>query len=516
MTIFSYDASGQGRRGFLKTMGTVSAAALIPVGGLARAAVGTDFADMDATALAAAIRARKISPLEAINAAIARAQAIQPKANFLSEELYERARKRAAIIDTKTPFGGVPMLIKAEADVAGTKKNFASKLDKMMPMAAKNDQLVELMEQSGFNIFGRTTMPEFGILPTTETLAYGITRNPWNLDHVPGGSSGGAAVAVAAGVIPVAHGSDGAGSLRIPASNCGLVGLKPSRDRIVGDHAFIDGKRNVGSFLGESFVLSRTVRDTANLLSLVEIKGAQAPFQPLRTVTGPPKKRLRVGYIMNGMGGHVPAPEVQESVTKTLAALQSLGHQVSEEQWPFPGERFIEDFTLIYAARAQEAKKMLPAGAEIPDAVLKGLVEPASFAMVGISGDLTEDDVEKAYGRIEECSKAYFSLFDKIDILITPVLLKPPVRIGEINGSLPISVLMQRLNHYGDYTMLQNASGGPAMSLPMHWTKTGLPVGVQFAARMGADYDLLELAFELEAARPWAARRPPLWAPTLV
>jgi amidase len=516
MTVFAYDAPGQGRRAFLKAMGTTSVAALIPGTAFAKIAAGTDFAEMDATALAAAIRARKLSPLEAVNAAIARAQAVEPKLNILSEELYERARKHALAVDIAVPFGGVPMLIKDEADIAGTAKHFGSKLDKMMPPAAVNDPLVDLMEKSGFNIFGRSTMPEFGILPTTETLAYGITRNPWNLDHVPGGSSGGAAAAVASGVIPVAHGSDGAGSLRIPASNCGLVGLKPSRGRIVGDRPFIDGKRNVGSFLGESFCLSRTVRDTANMLALVEIKGAQAPYQPLRTVTGPPKKRLRIGYIMNGLGGHVPSPEVQESITKTLGLLRSQRHEVSELQWPFPGEAFVEDFTLIYTARAREAKKMLPAGAEIPPAVLRGLVEPASFSMSMMSDEITDEASEAAYARIEGYSKAYFSLFDKIDILVTPVLLKPPVKIGEINGSLPVSVLMQRLNHYGDYTMLQNASGGPAISLPMHWTKDGLPVGVQFAGRLGADYDLLELAFELEAVRPWASRRPPLWSPALV
>ncbi|MDK2760098.1 MAG: hypothetical protein KYX64_01915 [Sphingopyxis sp.] len=516
MTILTHEASAQGRRNFLKSIGMASAATLLPVIPFARAAPGADFADMDATALAAAIRARKISPLEAVNAAIARAQAVEPKLNCLSEELYDRARKHAASVDITTPFGGVPMLIKDEAEVAGTAKHFGSKLDKMMPRAAANDPLVDLMERSGFNIFGRTTMPEFGILPTTETLAYGITRNPWNLDHVPGGSSGGGAAAVAAGIIPVAHGSDGAGSLRIPASNCGLVGLKPSRGRIVGDRPFIDGKRNVGSFLGESFCMSRTVRDTANMLALVDIKGADAPYPPLRTASGPSKKRLRVGYIMNGLGGHVPSAEVQESITNTLSLLRSQRHEVTEVQWPFSGEAFVEDFTLIYTARAKEAKKLLPAGADLPPAVLKGLIEPVSFSMTMMSDDIPDAAVEEAYARIDAYSKAYFAMFDKIDILVTPVLLKPPVRIGEINGSLPISVLMQRLNHYGDYTMLQNATGGPAISLPLHWTKDGLPVGVQFAGRLGADYELLELAFELEAARPWASRRPPLWAPSLI
>ncbi|MGH6617099.1 amidase family protein [Sphingomonas sp.] len=494
------------RRNFLKMAGMLGAATLLPGIALARAApVSSTFAEMDATALAAAIKARKISPAEALEAAIARAQAVQPAINCISEDMYDRARQRAASTDLSAPFAGVPYLIKDEADIAGLARHFGSRLDKVMPIAKRNDVLVERCEQIGLNPFARTTMPEFGILPTTETLAYGVTRNPWNLDHVPGGSSGGAAAAVAAGIVPKAHGSDGAGSLRIPASNCGLVGLKTSRDRIGG-----------GSFLGQSFCLSRSVRDTANQLALVESKGPGAAYAPVGRVTEPSAGRLRIGFIMNGLGGHAPSPEVSESITATLTLLETLGHKVGEARWPFDGAQFVEDFTLVYMAKAKNTRaRMSGGGGASPDPVfLKKLIESASFDIGELSEDFSDESVAQAYARMAANSRSYFGLFDTMDILVTPVLLKPPARIGEINGSIPFPILLMRLNNYADYTMLQNASGGPAISLPMHWTKNGLPVGVQFASQLGGERTLLELAFELERAQPWAQRRPPLWAPS--
>ena len=506
---FSSPGAFPARRNIMKMVGALGVATLLPTVALARtepAPAGAGFAEMDATELAAAIKARKISPLEAVDAAIARAQAVQSEVNCISEELFDHARRRAASVDLSTPFAGVPYLIKDEADIVGKAKHFGSRLDKVMPIAKQNDVLVERCVQIGLNPFGRTTMSEFGILPTTETLAYGVTRNPWSLDHVPGGSSGGAAAAVAGGIVPKAHGSDGAGSLRIPASNCGLVGLKTSRDRIAG-----------GSFLGQPFCLSRTVRDTANQLALVETRGAKAAYPPVGEVTGPAKKRLRIGYIMNGLSGHTPSPEVQESVTATLKLLDALDHEVEEAHWPFDGTKFVEDFMLAYMAKAKNTRARMTKGNPPPDpAILKGLIESVSFDVGTLGSEFSDEQVVEAYVRMAISSSAYFDLFDTMDVLVTPVLLKPPARIGEINGSIPFPVLLMRLNNYADYTMLQNASGGPAISLPMHWTRDNLPVGVQFASAMGEERVLLELAFELENAQPWAQRRPPLWAPARV
>ncbi|WP_052215705.1 amidase family protein [Sphingomonas sp. ERG5] len=519
--------SPQARRDFLKKAGAAGAAVMISgmvsglfpgMAGAASGGIGADFADMDATGLAAAIKARRISPLEAINAAIARAEAVQPQINCISQTLYDRARQRAPLIDLTAPFAGVPYMVKDEADVSGTATHFGARLDRLMPIQQRSDPMIMLSEKSGLNIFARTTRSEFGILPTTETSAYGVTRNPWELSRTPGGSSGGAAAAVAAGIVPMAHGSDGAGSLRIPASNCGLVGLKPSRDRITaGGHSMVGGKINVSSWLGVTFCVSRSVRDSANLLSLLEMSGADAVLPPVGRVTGPPARRLRVGYVMNGLGGHTPDPEVVRSVQSTLKLLESLGHRVDERRWPFDGEAFLEDFTLIYTARARDRKKTIPPEmAALGTRILEGLVDPATLRMGEMSEDISDEMVARSYARIDAQSRAYFGLFDTIDILVTPVLLKPPVPIGQINGSVPFPILLLRLNNYADYSMLQNATGGPAISLPLHWTKDGLPVGVQFAGRLGDDRTLLELAFELEQARPWARRRPPVWAPAMV
>ena len=269
--------------------------------------------------------------------------------------------------------------------------------------------------------------------------------------------------------------------------------------------------------IGSSLMASRTVRDTANHLALVENRGAEAVYPAIGQVTGPSKRRLRVGVITNGLSGHRPSPEVVESIDTTVKLLEGLGHRVDEARWPFDGTKFVEDFMLAYMAKAKATRTRMTGGKAPPDAaIIKGLIESVSFDVGTLGSEFSDDAIAEAYVRMAVSSVAYFEMFDKMDVLVTPVLLTPPARIGEINGSIPFPVLLMRLNRYADYTMLQNASGGPAISLPMHWTKGGLPVGVQFASGLGDERTLLELAFELEAARPWAQRRPSLWAPSRV
>lgn len=503
-----------GRRRFLKRAGAVGIGALMPTAALAAAAprgTVTSFADMDATGLAAAIRARKISPIEALDAAIARAQAVLPDINCISEKLYDRARKQAlATKDFSAPFAGVPFLVKDEEDIAGTHQHFGSRLDKVTPVAKRDGPIAMAIGRAGFNTFARTTMSEFGALPTTETLAYGITRNPWALDHTAGGSSGGSAAAVAAGIVPMAHAADGAGSIRIPASNCGLVGLKPSRGRVPdapGHLAQLD--------LTEPLCVSRTVRDTANFLAAVEIR-QNGSYPPVGRVTGPATRRLRVGLLINGLGGTLPDGEVLHALDTTYQQLATLGHKVSEIKWLFDNKAFLADFTQIYMLEAAQFKKYLLSITGLDAQHLGALIEPASAA-IGAMGDLVPPaSGEQALGRVGGYAKAYFSAFDKVDVLMSAVLLKPPVKIGDINGSLPLGTLSERLNAYADFTMVQNAFGGPAISLPMYWTPDGLPIGVQFASRAGDERTLLELAFELEQASPWVKRHPPVWAPVRV
>lgn len=505
------DTSARTRRDFLKQAGIAGAGTLMPAAAFAARDEAGDFALMDATALAVAIRARKISPLEALDAAIARAQAVLPAINCFSEPLYDRARKQArALKDFSAPFAGVPFVLKDEEDLAGTRRHFGSRLDKAAPVSARDGPMAAAIARAGFNRFARTTMSEFGALPTTETLAYGITRNPWAPDRTPGGSSGGSAAAVAAGIVPMAHAADGAGSIRIPASNCGLVGLKPSRGRVPDAPGYLSQLDLV-----EPLCVSRTVRDTANFLAAVE-SGWKAPYPPVGRVEGPSTRRLRIGFLLNGLSGALPDGAVIRAVDGASGLLSSLGHTVSEAYWPFDSKAFLADFTQIYMLEGAQLKRHLLATTGLDARRLAELIEPASAA-IGAMGDLIPPaGALQALGRVESYAKTYFTVFDKVDVLMSAVLLKPPVKIGEINGSLPLGTLAERLNAYADFTMPQNAFGGPAISLPLHWTPDGLPIGVQFASRLGDERTLLELAFELERAAPWAERRPEIWAPARV
>lgn len=503
------------RRHFLQHASAVGIGSLMPADLFtSRAALpdtASDYAELDATGLAAEIRARRIGPVEALDAAIARADAVLPAINCFSEKLYDRACKQALVTrDFSTPFVGIPFVMKDEEDLAGTHLHFGSRLDKVTPIAKRDGPMAMAIERAGFNTFARSTMSEFGALPTTETIDYGITRNPWSLDHTAGGSSGGSAAAVAAGIVSIAHAADGAGSIRIPASNCGLVGLKPSRGRVPdapGHFAQLD--------LTEPLCVSRTVRDTANFLAAVEIR-QNGPYPPIGRVTGPATRRLRIGLLINGLGGALPDKEVLQALDTAYRQLAALGHNVNEVRWSFDTKAFLSDFTQIYMLEAAQFRKYLLSITGLDAQHLGALIEPASAA-IGAMGDLVpEASVTQLLGRVDGYARAYFSAFDKVDVLMSPVLLKPPVTIGDIDGSLPLGTLAERLNGYTDFTMVQNATGGPAISLPLYWTVGGLPIGVQFASRLGDERTLLELAFELEQASPWAKQRPPVWAPARV
>ncbi|WP_354087190.1 amidase family protein [Brevundimonas faecalis] len=474
-------------------------------GGAASAAPSDPWADMDATAMAEKVRAREVSPLEMLEAAIARAEAVNGRLNCLSETLYDRARTRAAEgrVPLDGPFAGVPYLLKDETELAGVRRRFGSRLDAGLPVTERSDPMVERMEAAGFNIFGRTTMSEFGALPTTETAAYGVTRNPWNTNHTPGGSSGGSAAAVAAGIVPMADAWDGAGSIRIPAANCGLVGLKPTRDRTPGMDKWFPALN-----LASHFCVSRSVRDSAALLAVTETQGTPG-LPPTGRVEGPSTRRLRIGVAASSLGGHAPSVETAAALADAVALLEGLGHSVRPVAWPIDADAFQADFTQIYLAYGDRMADRLARALGQDRAALMAQAEPASQAMAMMGSMISEAALQTTLERVGVHAARYYAGFQDLDLLMSPVLLTPPVEIGRINGSVPILDLAQRLNHYADYTMLQNAVGGPAISLPLFWTAENLPLGVQFAADRGDERTLLELAYELEQARPWASRRPP-------
>ena len=458
----------------------------------------------DAVELATQIRQGELTPLEAIDAAIARAEAVQPKLNFLVTDTFERARDRARAGGLTGPFAGVPYLIKDMFDVTGSVTRYGGRFSAALPPAAAQGPMMDALEGAGLIFIGRSALGEFGFLPTTEPLAFGPTRSPWNLDRTPGGSSGGAAAAVASGVVPMADAADGGGSIRIPASACGLFGLKPSRGRMIGDQT-----PAAGFDVTVEHGLTRSVRDSAALFAVTERKGGGAVFPPVGAVTSAGTRRLRVGVLPHSLGGRTPHADVQSGVDATVRLLAGLGHSVRPTDWPIDGAALSNDFLVLWTNAALSVSQLIrQITGQDPD---ETQLEPFTLAMAAMAAGTPEGTLEAAKARLHAVATAYDRWFSDFDVILSPVLLTPPVPIGYIAGDVPIADMVERLGAFSDYTTLHNIAGAPAMSVPLHWTPDGLPVGMQFAARAGDERTLFELAFELEAAQPWAGRRPPVF-----
>jgi amidase len=457
----------------------------------------------DATETAAMIRRGELSAAEAVAAAIARAEALQPTLNFIVNSDFDRALAKAKAGTPAGPFGGVPFLVKDLVDYHGLPTRAGSRATRQAPPATSQGPYVDAFDRAGLVTLGKSATPEYGFLPTTEPLATGLTRNPWDLSRSSGGSSGGAAVAVAAGVVPIAHASDGGGSIRIPASNCGLFGLKPSRGRMIGTR----GEVKV-SDIGVEHALSRSVRDSAALFALTEDAAAGARYAPVGLVSAPAKRRLRVGLLVETGLGYAPTPEVMAATDSAAKLMESLGHHVEPAHWPVDGARFVDDFLLLWASGAAElAAGIAQASGKTPDA---SVLEPFTLGMVEMYRKAPPDALPAALERLEGDTMAYDTWFPshQFDVVLSPVLGSPPAALGEVGPSVAFDTLVARLKQYVGYTPLHNIAGAPAMSVPLYWTAAGLPVGTMFAARAGNERLLLELAYELEAARPWAQRAP--------
>jgi amidase len=467
------------------------------------AAAKTISSETDATELAAMIMRGDITSSEAVEAAIKRAEAIQPQINFLVTDTYAMARERAKTA-LAGPFAGVPFLIKDLDDVTGVVTRYGSRSSAGAPPATADDPYVAAAFAAGVVCIGKSAAPENGYLPTTEPLAFPPTRNPWNLDHSSGGSSGGSAAAVAAGVVPMAHANDGGGSIRIPATNCGLVGLKPSRGRMIEDE-LQPGPLD----LGVQGVVSRTVRDTANFLAATEQKATGAMFPPVGVVTGPGQKRLKAGVLTKGFTGSEADAEVAAIVHAAAKLMEGLGHTIGETNWPTP-QSFPDDFLAFWSLGAAADVKAVSEKAGKP--ADETMVEPFSLTMAGNAAKLKPADIEGVQKRLLEAAGAYDTWIGGFDVVLSPVLGTPPAPLGFVRGDVPFDTLRERLLHYVGYTLIHNVAGAPAISLPLGWTASGLPVGVQVSAAKGQERLLLELAYELEAAQPWVQRKPGVWA----
>lgn len=483
------------RRSLIATVWATGVAACAGAPGIS--ASGTE---ADATEIASMIRSGKMSAREAVDAAITRAQAAQPKINFLVTDMYAQARAQAANPGSG-PFAGVPYLIKDLNDVAGVVTRHGSRVTEGLPPAAKTETFVAAMLDTGLISIGKSASPENGYLPTTEPLAFGPSRNPWDTGRSTGGSSGGSAAAVAAGVVPMAHANDGGGSIRFPAANCGLVGLKPSRGRMVDDG--VPGPLDIAV----QGCVSHTVRDTARLMSLVERKGSAAIHAPVGFVDGPVRRKLRVGVLTKGFAGFEADKEVAAAVHNAAKVLEGLGHSVTQTNWPTTAS-FGDDFLAFWSlGAAQDIAAATKATGRKAD---EASFEPFSLRMAANASSLKEADTQAVIQRLLGNTAAYHEWMKGFDIVLSPVIASPPSPLGYLRGDVPFDTLRERLLQQVGYTLIHNVSGAPAISLPLGRTSANLPIGVQASAALGADGLLLELAYLFEEALPWRSYRPAL------
>ena len=453
----------------------------------------------DAVAQAAAVAAGRVTQRALIDAAIARTERANPRLNLLASENFARAR---AADPPSGPLGGVPTLTKGNLEQAGLP--FTSGSRAFAKRVGKADSgVAAAMRAAGLVSIARTTLPEFGLLPTTEPLSTGTTRNPWNLAHSSGGSSGGSAAAVAAGVVAVAHANDGGGSIRIPASCCNLVGLKPSRARMQGEQ----GLRKVTDF-GVNGCVSRTVRDTAAWFAACEARGADAAYPPVGLVTGPSQARLRIrGLRASGLGVE-PAPGVARVFDTTQRLLVKLGHGYGDARPVYDGPAVADAFDKLWSAGAAARQKA--AADFLGRAVTDADIEPATLTWAAKGTSLSKPVLEAAVATMQTLERQYTAQFDDFDVLMTPTLGLPPLRLGTLSPRKSYEAMRDLLQTYVTYTPIENASGACAISLPMGFAG-GLPVGIQFVARPGGERVLLELAYELENAIGWHRMRPGVW-----
>jgi amidase len=458
----------------------------------------------DATAMAADIRAGRLSAVEAVETAIRRCEALQGTLNIIVNSDFDRALAKAKAGPPPGPFAGVPFLVKDLVDYKGLPTRAGSQSRRFAPPETRQEPNIDAFDRAGLVTLGKSATPEFGFLPTTEPLSTGVTRNPWDLTRSSGGSSGGSAVAVAAGVVPIAHATDGGGSIRIPSAHCGLFGLKPSRGRIVGTET----QHTIQDFAVEN-VVTRTVRDSAGVFAITESADPHAPFPPIGLVAGPSKRRLRVGVLLENSEGHSPTPDVVAATDHAAKLVAGLGHHIDYVHLPYDGVQFMQDFLLFWAAgAAQDAARAARTLGRAPDA---RDLEPFSLGLVEMAKAAPPSALGPMLQRLQANALAYDTWFVayQLDVVLSPVLSSGPPLLGEVGPLVAFDTLVPRLLEYVGYTPIHNIAGAPAMSIPLYWTPAGLPIGTQFAARAGQERKLFELAYELEAAAPWAQRIPP-------
>jgi len=469
-----------------------------------------EFESFDGLGLAELVRGRDVSPAELLDAAVSRVEARNPELNAVVTRMYDQARAAIAEGLPAGPFTGVPYLLKdLGAHYTGAVTSFGSTLFKDF-VVDHDSEITARLRRAGLVIFGKTNTPELGLAPSTEPRLFGPTRNPWSLGHSSGGSSGGSAAAVAAGMVPMAHATDGGGSIRIPASCCGLFGLKPTRARNpMGPDA---GEGWGGASVGHA--VTRTVRDSAALLDATsgpdvgDPYWAPPPARPFLDEVGRDPGRLRIALTTRPWNGQPVDPECAEAATAAARLCEQLGHLV-EEATPAVDAKLLGEASLIIVSaniRAALEARAAVLGRELA----AGDVERLTWARAMNGHTARAADYARSIGVIHRTGRVVARFFTRYDVLLSPTMCRPPYPLGVLDlMTEDVERYTQAILGAIGFTSLFNSAGCPAMSVPLSWSRAGLPIGVQFAAPFGDEATLFRLGAQLETAQPWATRRPP-------
>ena len=468
-----------------------------------------DYDRFDAVGLAELVARGDVKAEELLEDAIRRTEAVDGEINAVVIRQFEQARARVGRGLPDGPFRGVPFLIKDLALLSeGERCTHGCRLFEDY-VADHSSELVLRYERAGLVPFGRTHSPEFGLTTSSESSVFGQTHNPWNPAHTAGGSSGGAAAAVAAGIVPMANASDGGGSIRIPASCCGLVGLKPSR-----------GRTPLGPDAGEGWsgmstvhCVSRSVRDTAVLLDATAMPAVGDPYwappaeRPWGQEPGRPPGKLRIAIQRKTWNAAPTHPDCTAAVDSAASLLRELGHEVVERPLEIDGERLRNATIALIAANLRFTLE--DRCAELGRELSPGDVESQTYLLAASALGRNSAEYARSIRVIHAVGRQVSRFLEESDLILSPTLAGPPAELGVLSLSNPdMAAQIAALNQSTGYTQLFNASGHPAISLPLHWNEAGLPIGVQLAAPYGDEGRLLRVAAQLETARPWFDRRP--------
>jgi amidase len=467
-----------------------------------------EYDDLDAVGLAELVRKRQVSPPELLDEAIARLNGVEPKINAVPIQDEQFAREQIARGLPEGPFRGVPFLVKNLALLAGTRTTYGSRAFKDY-VADHTSTLVDRHLRAGLVIFGKTATPEFGLTFSTEPVIHGPTRNPWNTERSTGGSSGGAAAVVAARVLPIAHATDGGGSIRVPASCCGVFGLKPTRGRTPLGPDRMEGWAGLSS----AHAVSISVRDSAALLDATqgpEIGSpyrAPAPERPFLEEVAREPGRLRIAFSDRHPDGTTIDAEVAAATREVASLLEGLGHRV-EEKAPIltidPGA------TMRAIVSANTALTLGQRAAELGRPLTLDDLEFVTFTMREIGAKTSAPDYIAATIAIHQIGRQLGQFLTDFDVYLAPTLCLPPLPLGTLDMmTRDVEAYGRLIGRYAPSTSLFNMSGQPSMSVPLAWSKGGLPIGMMFSARYGDEATLFRLAGQLEQARPWRGKKPP-------